>query len=188
MRFSLFTLVLVSLWIGTALLVWTRWEPWEIVERSERTAPPYFTFEDIDRMKDSHMSPDRTRRLQPVRRFDIERNSYPEFSDSAAIWLADYSASPTVVSITHPVLWSYRIPEERRLVHVHFSGDEKLVAYFSNRPLLRDIDHAVSLKIVFGRRHPEWWWGHLLRAEVWGLIGMTGLLAWNFVRRREKSR
>jgi hypothetical protein len=53
---------------------------------------------------------------------------------------------------------------------------------------LLSLDWPGGLVRIRERRFPEWWWGHLLRPEVWVLIVCAGLCAWRIVTHIKRTR
>lgn len=61
-----------------------------------------------------------------------------------------------------------------------------LVAFLSDDVLVCSDPFNVDNNRLFHRRHPEWWWGHFYRPEVWASIALIFSLVIHLVRARKQ--
>jgi hypothetical protein len=168
MRFSLLTLLLVKLWIGLAVLVWLRREAW-IVVPLDRKNEYAVSASDGSSEPLRFQTPDGSRFIKSFEREKIIKH-YLETKE-AVIWDTRTKKPLYVwsgIGLQHEGIFS-KLP-------VHFIDDDHLCVQWGN------LDS--SCLFVLERRFPEWWWGHFYRAEVWGLMILSGVLVWRFWRRR----
>jgi hypothetical protein len=147
-RYSLLTLMLVSLWIATAALVWHRREPWVLIhDQTETTQRVDAWDKTIDLI-----SPDKTRYLRDLSMGEVLR--------VRIIVIYDFR------HLTELYHWD-EFPLHDGIFHraISFLDDNHLLAELGN--------FSSSAVVVLHRRHPEWWWGHFYRPEVWALIALT---------------
>lgn len=160
-RFSLHTLVLLSLWIGTAMLVWKYRAPWIVdedwpVEHYQRAGktPPHGS------PSHSSIAPDGKRQaILGPRGANMDLAPEVEIHDGANV-LARFDCK----------VWSGK---------VEFIDDNRLICVPTTVNRGNSYDGSPQ---VFRRRFPEHWWGHLLRPELWLLCGLTVWLIRTFVR------
>ncbi|GMV83803.1 MAG: hypothetical protein AMXMBFR7_49870 [Planctomycetota bacterium] len=88
------------------------------------------------------------------------------FSEAYGIYRGYYIIDDT--DGTNRMLCKLKMPDEPgRFEPTGFTDDDTIIFYE---------DLAVPKFLVFKRRFPEWWWGHLQRPEVWGAIAIA--LVW----------
>lgn len=155
MRFSLQSLVLVTFWFATAGLVWHRWFPWQ--HTVFPNGAPTLSAEQFSRQYPTWQdgkpyeelkSPDGTRRKE---------NGH---------------GSP------HSLLLDQRTDEVLCVLPVAegFLDDNHIVCL--DFTITSDGDFVWGDRYLIKRRHPEWWWGHFYRPEVWLLFALTLLAGW----------
>ena len=155
MRYSLMTLLLTSLFIGSLMACWMLRGSWKL----ERVFGPQKT--DIFEVRRKFFPP----------RFDFSRKTnvspdgqrYIEVSNEDRANLM-YEGPPVNGLPRQPVL--FKFPEGGFI----FLDNDSALIINSNFAFWR-------------RRYPEWWWGHFFRPEVWSAIVFGGMLVFNVVRR-----
>lgn len=161
MRFSLLTLMLVALWCGTAGLVHYRWAPWaqapfpngESILSKTEYPKHYPTWPQESTIYQTSKSPDGTRSLSPA------HGGYPVY------FLSDLNEGE-ILCMLPPALG---FVDDNRIVCI--DGTFSSAGEFSYKSCF-----------LMHRRHPEWWWGHFYRPEVWLLVVLTIVLSWRFVK------
>lgn len=166
-RYSLLTLVVVTLWVALAMLVWTRWEPWvleaEVVVSDELPGQWISRFRQYEEgSAELRTSPDGTRYIYA-----------PEYADSEGPWIE-------IWDIRNRSLCTLLVREH----YVLGFGTDDHILFGRGGGFL---DNSQYRWRVYARRHPEWWWGHFYRVEVWVLIAMTFLVA-GMLRRKVLKR
>ena len=58
--------------------------------------------------------------------------------------------------------------------------------FLNDNTLLVGLDNRLRPFRFFHRRHPEWWWGHFYRPEVWVLCAYSALLLIAGIRKRRR--
>lgn len=167
MRFSLITLLLISIWCGAALGVWFRREAW-VFQRFEILEAPTTVTEGrelikIPRTDEKLIAPDQIRYLRVLNPFDLSK-----------FWIGDVHS--------------------HQAIYEHVCGDE--VSWPSSNEfksndiiILKGFDSSGSFGLAhYRRRFPEWWWGHFYRPEVWAFGIMTLALFYRAVRTWRKRR
>ncbi len=156
MRFSLLTLMLATLTVGSVVGCWILPGPW--------TKGKTFCFTTWDEVKVKYFptgvygdaSPDGTRTVSDAETPFI----YNSQGDSLPIYTFPESAEP------------------------YFLNNDTIMLIpwgaFSNRQLRE--------YTLWYRRHPEWWWGHFYRPEVWSALIFGVLLVLNIFRERNLKR
>jgi hypothetical protein len=171
-RFSLFTLVLLTLWIAMGMLVWQRRAPW-VPEAKEYSAGEF-----------------RTAYPSAPEFFDLKSAASPDDSrwlDVMSGAILQRSIRSDCLEITLFNLSGYAQPG-RDFIGAGFLNDDTCIVANVRRSISY-VDAPEPLRIiVFHRRHPEWWWGHFYRPEVWALIALTVFSATLAVRSRLKRR
>lgn len=175
MRYSLLTLVVVTVWVALAMLVWVRWEPWVI--GSERLTPTELKNRTADYAAMSRVgaevSPDGTRFLSATDAMILRNHT----SDDDAFVRSHGDA--------HLELYSLGNRSNDGTLHAGFGfldNDRCLVAIAPSTG-----GHGDQIRYaIWYRRHPEWWWGHFYRPEVWALIALTVFSSVIAVRSRLK--
>jgi hypothetical protein len=147
-RFSLMTLLLISVWVGAGLGVWFRREAWvlERIERDPTLVPSYPAAVNIS------AAPDGIRKLHTTNPFTGRIDIYDDQS-------ADFSYTI-----------DYR-DETRMIFDAQFENDD-LISFFAMFNAPQDEFVLVYMR----RRFPEWWWGHFYRLEVWAFALITIVL------------
>jgi len=153
-RYTLLTLLLLTLWLALALLVVTRWNAWTISSDAIRSEEiplelrhRFLTYPVGD--AETRLSPDGSRYL-----YD------PEYGP-LEIW--DIRNTPLAP-----------IPRT----------DHYLIGFATDDCILMGSSLDPTRFRVLHRRHPEWWWGHFYRPEMWVLLALTAVFVWNFYRRK----
>jgi len=159
MRFSLLTLLLLAFWLATAGLVLHRWHPWE------RTVFPNGETQLIE----------------------------AEFQKQYPAWPQKYSyKSQKSPDGTRSLNWAHggfavsilSDEEGNSLcllpVHLGFVDDNRIVGVDGN--FSAEGEFSYGYYFLMQRRHPEWWWGHFYRPEVWALIALTIVLGWRILK------
>ncbi len=59
-------------------------------------------------------------------------------------------------------------------------------AYFNDNDTIYINNYTHGTR--YHRRHPEWWWGHFYRPEVWVALVLSGALGWKIVRKSRAFR
>jgi len=151
MRFTLLTLTLMTLWVALAFLVIQRWSPW-IPDRfpTGETSLPEKEFEKRYATW-----------LQNPKRYespDGTRNVYPV-----------HGSFFTIISETKSGNMLWMVPP----AHGFLDDDHLLVM-----DLMSSESAPGSFDIqLWKRRRPEWWWGHLSRAELWAFSALSIFLS-----------
>lgn len=174
-RFSLRTLVLVSLWCGALMAVWARRECWMLVKKEEIKTEERPNF--VSDARVIAKSPDGTR----VARADNKGHPFPGFICPVEIY---ERASFVITAYQLPPL--YRFVLDEHVYEIEFVDDDTLICN-------HDVGQAMSVnqetrifllqRLTFHRRFPEWWWGQFYRPEVWLLFVLSVVLIVTFVRR-----
>lgn len=161
MRFSLATLVLLVLWIGSLMLVWAKREPWNLSGTREILS--------FDTVPEFPSSPDQTRTVL----WDCNYTGFFVCSKSDKKGFDNYE------NLLH-YTQTNRITGN--LFPIRFVDDDTLELRRSP-----DEDNDKILLVTFHRRFPEWWWGHFYRPEVWLATALSGLLIWRAVKSRRRN-
>jgi len=156
MRFSLATLLLISLFIASLMAVWVLQEPWSKSKEFDR-----FELDQIGinfTLSQSSTSPDRTRRA----RVRSEDQCVQIVSN-----VIDESAKGTIYASL-----------DGEVSGIDFVTDDLIVSDTS------PFRNGRTKYILHRRRFPEWWWGHFNRPEVWISIAFGLALIVRAVRSR----
>ena len=164
-RFSLATLLLVVLWIGAVMAVWTRRDAWYEIKREVRTVNYQSRYEDVRSIFEelSGLSPDGTRILAP---------DYPKYE------------AAEIFSNAHPEICLYKFHHAIGRGY-GFLDDDTAIFEADYRTWS---GHGREFS-YYRRRFPEWWWGHFYRPEVWLFSVLSGMLVWRIGKAiRNKTR
>jgi hypothetical protein len=160
MRFTLTTLILLTLLLAALMAVWFRREPWTRDPRS-------FSRDDIEALYPKHAF--RTVLIDPKVAPDGRFISMENQGDSR-IYIVLKSGQRHLL---------YDFWTEQLLVREFIDNDTLLTnSIYSEAP---------TPYLLFHRRYPEEWWGHLYRPEVWATLLLSLTLAVRFVRARRRS-
>jgi len=181
MRLSLLTLLLLVLWLATAMLVWERRVPWNL-------APTVHTTEEGRALQAKAIElcklADRSLFEAPdgLRDFDAH--------DGAAYVLDrtidDRFGKRLIFAFIDWYDWVDQdsgIPMEGALKEIPgfprgFLSDDA----FAFEEYNFEYGDPRNRWLIFHRRHPEWWWGHFYRPEVWALLALTLAISWRCVK------
>jgi len=184
MRFSLFTLILVSFWLAIALLVLQRWAAWDsnptiligtdgetlahntYLRRISMTNVP--SYADIY----THLAPDTRRAFLDNKIRDTDPNA--PLSQYQLFFLFDNYYSDGVTLLNKGMIQYDATP-------YGFPDNDSFLVKVTDP--LKETDSGKHVWHLFHRRHPEWWWGHFYRPEVWALFSLTLVIAWRFARK-----
>jgi hypothetical protein len=140
MRFSLTTLVLLSLWSAAAMGVWFRREAW-VLERVESPGTGNIITEHHELM------PDGLRRLKTQKEVSpYIASAFP----SQDLFIVDERTNRELYRFEGRNKWFSKSGG--------VSDDTFSVTGWSDQ---------AKRNFYYRRRFPEWWWGHLYRPEVW---------------------
>jgi hypothetical protein len=163
MRFSLSTLILITLWIGAVIAVVLWHKPWQKVSDQE------VKFEYDKAYALNCRSPDGTRECVPG----------PANSGGETSWAILDRITKRQINL----IW---VQGSQPLMAEFIDNDSLQFGYFSF--LSNNLNDPVLSKLsTYHRRFPEWWWGHFYRPEVWCAIVLTALLAWRFAKRKQMT-
>ena len=172
-QFSLAGLLVFVLFLGSVGLVAKYWEPWYLERRvsvEDPSVAPYLLAW-LDREWG-----------RPVKAPDGVRSATTSYAEGD--WRYSFE-SFGIIEYRSPcvVLWTYQ--ESRISVEpVAFRDNDTLLA--GEAPAVSAAYHAARSRVewvlVFRRRHPEWWWGHFYRPEVWLCIVLGTLWLWRVAR------
>ena len=144
-RFSLFTLVHLTLFIGSLMCVIILREAWEQCSHSSIEQSVLDTA--------SRDAPD-------GRRFVMCYGSMVQ------VWEGDRASETGKVRLLSTLY-------DDHVARLRFITDDFIVAQINP-----------SYQIYWRRRHPEWWWGHFYRPEVWLAMFFGFTLLWRFINRK----
>lgn len=181
-RFSLRTLILLSFWAGTAMLVWQSRRPWNLVEVVPRT---------------DNVAAQVVQYARPPNIYDTVANWAP---DNRRLARMNYALKPrsgflpfqAIPNGTSTV--TAQLPKDAYLTHVEILDYKVWPTLLANLEIdefvtefnFTDDNHleckGIKHDFTFRRNHPEWWWGHFSRVELWLLVVLTLALAITFVR------
>jgi len=156
MRFSLLTLILFACTLGALIGVYVRWDPWVFSFSAHFESLRPIVSDHILNSGDSLISPDGGRRI-----CDITASG-----EEPGIFIRDVHAE------YQPRIYKLKTPTENGFALPNFNDNDTLFMY----------EDATELEYVYKRRHPEWWWGHFYRPEVWLAIIFSSLWLWRIVR------
>ncbi len=141
MRYSLGTLVLAVLFVGSLMGLWMLRDPW--VEVADTPANRH------DEVLARSDSPDGRRWLE----WGLSSFNALEIREN---WLWLPAGAEKAGPLWRNAKYIYDGP-------VGFRGEDVIICWNCQ---LRD-NSGASKRVVFHRRFPEWWWGHFYRPEVW---------------------
>lgn len=167
MRFGMRSLFFGVFFAASLMAVWTLRHPWEIsrVQSDLSYIRPDFWFGSAWAR---FVSPDHTRYFDAhdggtaIYRFEVNSQiSERTFEESQLVW--DFSWAKDNPG------WPIGFIDDNTFVFDRFGPESE--------------ELSSSKYVVWRRRFPEWWWGHLYRPEIWisGLLGLTWL--WLVVHR-----
>ena len=136
-RFSLLTLLLGVLFIGSGILVWIQRDAWELERQSVGIG-----------IKTLKVAPDEKRGLN----FSLLQSIYQIIDLRTRKVLHDFTIPDP------PVVQYYGAG--------FLDDDHFLVMISYDLPLFKPTKPPLLTHYYFYRRFPEWWWGHLYRPEV----------------------
>lgn len=160
MRFSLTTLILLTLLLAALMAVWFRREPWTRDPRS-------FSRDEIEALYPKHAF--RTVLIDPKVAPDGRMITMENQGDSR-IYIVLKSGQRHLL---------YDFWTEQLLVREFINNDTLLTnSIYSEAP---------SPYHLFHRRYPEVWWGHFYRPEVWLSLALLIALITHTLRSRKKQ-
>jgi hypothetical protein len=157
MRFYLSTFMLVILLLATLMAVWARREPWIMDSRA-------YSSNDI-------------RILFPSFTIDVTRADRNVAPDGRTVSTGSTGDSRVRVATGSGSALLYD-SSETALMPLDFIDNDTI--------LTREHTQSERPYRLFLRRHPEWWWGHFYRPEVWASIALFFSLVIHLVRARNQ--
>jgi hypothetical protein len=164
MRFSLLTLLLIVLWLATAMLVWSRREPWVLDGQS-------ITQKECERRMGAPLILNESGGL-PYKAPDGRMALYV---DNTTLYIVEKEIG--IIGI---------VPSTQFMSQcLGFVGNDFILFADDFEPGQPTDNPHFNL---YKRRHPEWRWGHFCRPEVWALIVLSLTLLVHFTRTFLKRR
>lgn len=156
MRFYLSTFIHVVTLCGALMAVLMRWTPWVQAE-AYSSEKPQQELPARPHFSKGYQSPDGTRYL------NNQHSGRPMVGFETAIFDGKNSEELCRFETEYP--------------HTVFLTDDVLLC---SDPF------SLDNNILYRRRHPEWWWGHFYRPEVWASIALFFSLVIHLVRARNQ--
>jgi hypothetical protein len=158
MRFSLLTLILIMIWIAMAMLVWSRREPWaqEALNIEQK---------DVER----HIGAPLVLNAEGVLSRESTDGRHVIYVSRSTICFS--KADTPILTLRPSAHLAGRF--------IGFAGDDYLLFADNFEPGQPTSNPRYNL---YYRRHPEWWWGHFYRPEVWALFVFSCVMLARFAR------
>jgi hypothetical protein len=152
----LFNVILCVAIAGSSLLIFQERNAWK--KHTDKMVTDIGSFNEVD------LSPDGTRRLLKIMK--INSSIFPTTGVDAydGVLVVDSSSGSVLTAVCLECVFSSKFVDNNMI-----------------EILMRKNDGKLSIR-RYKRTHPEWWWGHFYRPEVWAFLFFCTLLLWRLIR------
>ncbi|MBI3832250.1 MAG: hypothetical protein HY291_22195 [Planctomycetes bacterium] len=175
LRFGLGGLVLFVLFLASLAAVWVRWEAWVVTSNTKVPKDGVWTYQ--ENAVSIYASPDCSRAFLVPKDKDMFTILPGTIAIAEVVERGDFH----VLVEPRDRLCLLPCPDPNRAEMEVMFAQHKFVDNDHIQLKYKTLDQDYYLAEYY-RRHPEWWWGHFCRPEVWVAIMLGALWLWRVIR------